>query len=214
MSGREREAGSGVVLPEDVHQLAHQYQEVCEQLLRADRQSADLAKLYVALRRLYESPDREGAIAGIAEIVVSMIGSEQFALFELDGDATALALMHAMGVDARAYRRIPLDAHPIGRLVRSGARARGPVEEAPNGPDTELDPLVCTPLMMGEALAGAVVIFGLLAHKSGLEPVDLELLDLLGAHAIPAVRLAELRERTNLAGGGPPRVVPTTQPRP
>ena len=159
------------------------HHRVCEQLVAVNQQSGDLLKLHVSICRLYESSDRASALDGIREIVISVLGSEAFAVYTLEGDRTALSLIASMGVDAEALDHVDVGDGVIGQVALTGRRQLG----APGM-------VACVPLKVGDRVAGVLAVFELLSHKPALEPLDLELLEALSAHAAAAMQVAELRE--------------------
>jgi hypothetical protein len=66
------------------------------------------------------------------------------------------------------------------------------------GPEAALT--ACLPLKLEDRVTGAIAIFRLLPQKSGLEPVDRELFDLLATHAAMALYCTALHERQAGAG--------------
>lgn len=160
-----------------------EHHRVCEQLVAVNQQSGDLLKLHVSICRLYESVDRASALDGIREIVISVLGSETFAVFTLEPDRAALSLVASMGVDAEALERVEVGDGIVGEVALTGRRALG----APGM-------VACVPLKVGDQVAGALAVYELLSHKAALEPLDLELLEALSAHAAAAMHVAELRE--------------------
>ena len=65
---------------------------VAEQLAVVERQSADLANLYVATYRLHATLHREDVVVAIHEIVTNLIGCAEFVILELTPDGRALSL--------------------------------------------------------------------------------------------------------------------------
>lgn len=160
-----------------------EHHRVCEQLVAVNQQSGDLLKLHVSICRLYESADRASALDGIREIVISVLGSEAFAVFTLERDRSTLSLIASMGVDAEPLERVEVGNGVIGQVALTGRGRLG-----------EPGMVACVPLKVGERVAGALAVFELLSHKPALEPLDLELLEALSAHAAAAMHVAELRE--------------------
>ncbi|HWE42664.1 MAG TPA: GAF domain-containing protein [Gemmatimonadaceae bacterium] len=194
------DAGRTGQRPED-GELARRYAEVSTRMLEADRESGELVKLYITLRQLYEAPDRAGVLASLAEIIVSVIGSESFAVLEVDATGTTLRLVESMGADADDYRGVDLATHPVGRLAAAGGLHVAPGGDGAAASPDERSVIAVVPLHFGDALAGALLIFRLLPHRDALEEADLEVLRLLSTHAIPAVRLAALRADARLRPG-------------
>lgn len=144
--------------------------------------NANLANLYVASYQLHSTLRRESVNAAIAEIIVNLIGSEEFAVYERDENGKFRRIV-SVGIDPD---------EPIARHERvAEATASGETwVSAQNG-----DLTACIPLKIDGAVTGFVVIRSLLAHKTGLEPLDLELFDLLGTHAAMALYASSLAER-------------------
>ncbi len=152
--------------------------------------NSNLANLYVASFRLHGCLDRESVLATMQEIVINIIGSEQFAIFELDSDGISLRLASSFGVDdARAWGG-GTPAGKIAETVREGVTYVAPPDQEPGD-----SPLACVPLKIGDKVIGAVAIFRLLEHKAHLESLDHELFNLLATHAATALYCSELHAR-------------------
>ena len=144
--------------------------------------NANLANLYVASYQLHSTLDRETVLAAIQEIIVNLIGSEEFAVFEsVPGGRFRLAA--SVGLEDAAA----LTVHE--RVAHATASGETFVA-AQHGELT-----ACIPLKIDGGVTGFIVICRLLAHKSGLEPLDLELFDLLGTHAAMALYVSSLQQR-------------------
>lgn len=180
-------------------ELSRRYEEVATRMLEADRESGELVKLYVTLRRLYEAPDRASVIASVSEIIVSMIGCEEFAILEEDGSGETFAVVDSMGVDAADYDAMAIGTHPIGRLASAGQVHVTQAGESGAGAAPE--PLAVIPLCFGVRVAGAIVLVRLLEHRDPLDGNDLALLQLLALHTVPAARLAALRAESERRPG-------------
>src|SRR5258705_398379 len=72
-----------------------------------------------------------------------------------------------------------------GKCQVAGPRAAGDLPRS--------GPVASVPLMAWPHTVGALVVFALLAHRSALRRLDLELLELLSSHAATAIQLADLR---------------------
>lgn len=175
---------------EQQEQLAARLQEIrgeseqrFAEYAKLETLNTNLANLYVASYQLHSTLSREAVLAAIQEIVVNLIGSEEFAVFERD-PAGRFRLAASVGIS---------DDEPIAGHER--------VAEATTSGQTWVsaehgDLTACVPLKIDETVTGFVVVRRLLAHKRGLEPLDLELFDLLGTHAAMALYASALQERT------------------
>jgi hypothetical protein len=148
---------------------------------------ANLANLYVASFQLHSTLERETVLGAIREIVVNLIGSEEFVVFERDG--------------SEAFRYVT----SVGMAGDDSVLAHERVLQATTSGETWIssrqeDLTACIPLKIDSAVTGVIVIRRLLPHKPGLEPLDLELFDLLATHAAMALYTSALQERlTRLA---------------
>lgn len=144
--------------------------------------NTNLANLYVASYQLHSTLRRETVLAAIQEIVVNLIGSEEFAVFERDDDGR-FRLAASVGID----RDDSIAGHE--RVAEATASGQTWVS-AERG-----DLTACVPLKVDDAVTGFIVVRRLLAHKAGLEPLDFELFDLLATHAAMALYVSSLQER-------------------
>jgi len=161
------------------------------QSLEIEQQNNNLANLYVAGYQLHGTLDHDEVVAAIKEIVINLIGCEEFGVYEMDEEGRALRLTGFLGIDPAIYATVPLGSGLIGRAAATGARYL--LGEPPGIPaPREAHLTACIPLKLGETVLGALALFRLLAHKHGLEPVDHELLDLLATHAATALYVSRL----------------------
>ena len=167
-----------------------------------EEQNNSLASLYSATYSLHGTLDREEVIRVIKEIVINLIGSEEMGIFDYD-ESRALRLAASVGLEADSFEHLSPEKGIIGHVIRTGSRYL---------PDRKLEGIVptpyeseltaCVPLTVGGETVGAIAIFQLLGQKSGLVPLDYELLDLLGSQAAIALQAAELHARNVRAAGG------------
>lgn len=179
-----------VALRSRVAELEAEQLRLSEQLVSSERRKLDLAALYVASQRLHERLDRGHVLEVIREILVNLVGTEEFAVFELARGGRSLRLLDSMGVTP------PTSPLPAGSCAISRAVAAGQPSEVASGasgcwPGAPA-PTICVPLVVEGQGIGVIVVFGLLQQKPGLEPVDRELLDLLRVHAATALHVTAL----------------------
>lgn len=144
-----------------------------------EQQNANLTSLYVASYQLHGTLDRQAVVMAMQEIIVNLVGSEHFAVYELDGSGRGFELVASVGED----RRPDFDSGPVAEALRSGEIRIG----EPGGPVA-----ACVPLKRDSTVTGLVVIHGLLPHKGSIEPLDHELFDLLATHAATALYCTSL----------------------
>jgi GAF domain-containing protein len=161
---------------------------------RSEHLSSILANLYVAMKRIHASLDRSDVLGAIRDVLENQIGAEELAIFERDGDGAPFSLsLYVAGSGAQAlYARVleeVLASHAV--YVRSAASG--------DPPDA---PAACIPLRVGERVTGIIMIYSLVCHKERLDPLDLELCDLLADHAGVALYASALHARSKAEGGG------------
>lgn len=164
-----------------------------ERYVEVEQQNTNLANLYVASYQLNGTLDRERVISAIQEIVINLIGSEELAIWEADGDVLNLA--GSFGIDRDEWATVPFGNGVVGLVASTGDRFV--ITDAfiqPSGREEHLT--ACIPLKLDEKVVGAIAIFRLLAQKEGLQSVDFEMFDLLGSHAASALFCTRLFEQS------------------
>ena len=142
---------------------------------RAADPSADRLRLDVAERRLREARDPDDALRAVQEVLVTVIGTEQLAVYERALGEPSLRPVAAMG----------FDGPPAAGAVEMRCAADG---HAHFGPGTPGSPVACVPLALDGRTAGVLAIYRLLPHKPVLDAGDHALLAHFAAEAAPAVR--------------------------
>ncbi len=187
-------------LQEQMAEIEAANQRYSTQYLEVEQRNNDLANLYVASYRLHGTLDREQILTAIQEIVINLIGSEEFGIYEVDQHET-LSLISSFGLDKEAFRSISIGEGLIGGSAQSGklyvANGKSPTEALPS----EGHVTACIPLKLDHQVIGLIVVFRLLSQKGGrLESLDRELFDLLATQAATALYClnldAQLKQRT------------------
>ena len=177
-------------LREQLEAAVAEQQRLSAELVAAEQQAASFVKLHVTNRRLNEATDRADVLAAIQEIIVSVIGSECFAIFELEPDRTHLSLAASFGVESAGMQRLALtsaECAPLRAVLESGspwfsapAKGRGCLEDRSG-------PVAYVPLTVGSNVVGIIAVYSLLAPKADLDASDRPLLTLLGLEAARAL---------------------------
>lgn len=145
-------------------EIESENRRLCDEFVAVQEHNAELVSLYAAIEQLHGSRTRTELFTAIQEIVINVVGSEEFALFERAPDGR-LAAAHAYGVDADSLGELELGAGtPLGG-----------------------DLAACVTLRVEDRVVGALAIYRLLAHKPSLTVFDRELLQLLERHAALAL---------------------------
>lgn len=173
----------------EVEQLRAELADTSRQLVAADAESGQLLRLHVALTRLVESPDRPSALEALKDVVINIVGSEDFAVYE-SGETVAM-----MGETAARHPRFDGELPLVRDAIATGRPRLATVDSAGEPPC----PVACIPLMLGREVKALLVVFRLLPHKPALGTRDVDVLELLRAHAATALLAAELRARAHHA---------------
>ena len=157
----------------------------------SEAQVANLASLYVAVTSVHGALDRPSVLTSVQDIVTNLIGSEEMAIFEIDAAHRRLTLLASFGIEAGRYQGISLGDGAIGRAAATGERLirqdGGSLTE-----DGDAALTACIPLKVAGRVVGVLAVFRLLPHKGRLDAIDLDLFDVLAAHAASALLFTRL----------------------
>jgi GAF domain-containing protein len=157
----------------------------------SEAQVANLASLYVAVTSVHGALDRPSVLSSVQEIVTNLIGSEEMAVFEIDAARNRLTLLASLGIEPAAYQMIALGDGVIGRCALTGERL---IREDGGSPTEAGDAALtaCIPLTVAGRVMGVLAVFRLLPHKGRLDAIDIDLFDVLAAHAASALLFTRL----------------------
>jgi GAF domain-containing protein len=164
-------------------------------LASAEQQNDRLMRLYVATYQLHATLNPRGVLEAISEIVLNLVGADQFALL----------LAHPAGGRAAIVLSRGLEQEGDGAAALARARFAGrhygggdPLVDATledgrlrTGGDGAGVPVAAVPLNVNGRTVGALVLLRLLGHRRELGADDRETLDLLAAHAACALFAAQ-----------------------
>jgi hypothetical protein len=156
-----------------------------EDYLEVEQHNTNLANLYTASFRLHSTLDREEVLAGIEEIVINLIGSEELVILDSDDATGELRVARTFGMEANALRDLPAAAQA--RILHCLHGGETWIRDNSSSPMT-----ACIPLLIDGRPIGAIVIFRLLQQKPDVDDADRELFALLATHASTALHLVNL----------------------
>jgi len=157
----------------------------------AEEQMANMASLYIAVNSLHAALDRTSVLASVQDVVTTLIGSEEMAIFEVDPQRRRLKLLASQGIEQSRYQEVSLGQGLIGKAAITGEPVIRPEGSAAEAAGDEAI-TACIPMKIGQRVLGVIAVFRLLPHKGGLNAVDLDLLDLLSTHAAIALLFTRL----------------------
>jgi hypothetical protein len=180
-------------LREQNEQLVASNGDLSRLLLAAEQRNGDAIKLIVAARRLMEAASAAEALRSLEEILINVVGTEDFVVLALQGDALVpIAGMGGAVEHSRQYppsRAVIMDCLAHQEAVAS-IRWYGE------------DVAACIPLRIDSRIVGAIAIANVLPHRGVLDVYDDEVLRLLSKFAAPAILSAGHRsDWTQLPAG-------------
>ena len=157
----------------------------------SEAQVGNLASLYVAVTSVHDALDRPSVLSSVQEIVTNLIGSEEMAIFETDATRGRVTLLASIGIEPGPYQEIALGEGAIGRAAATDERLirqdGGSLTE-----DGDAALTACIPLKVAGRVVGVLAVFRLLPHKGSLDAIDIDLFDVLAAHAASALLFTRL----------------------
>jgi len=167
-------------------QVEAENKDFAQRYVQVEEQNESLANLYVASHRLHSTLDSAEVVDCIKEILLNMIGSEDFGLFVFDDETNELIRAGYEGERAGQpdKARIILGEGLEGIVALAGEPffSEGDVDE----------PCACLPLKIKQRVVGVITIHTLLSHKKGLSDLDHQLMELLAGHAASALISSKL----------------------
>lgn len=149
-----------------------------------------LANLYIASYQLHSTLDFKEVLQVILEIVINLIGSEEFSILLLDEKTNKLQAVASEGLQNSELPTFELGEGIIGEMAKTGENYF--CEELEGYERDFHHPLVCIPLKIKEHVIGVIVIYKLLIQKEKFNDVDYELFTLLAGHAATAIFSSKL----------------------
>ncbi|MFN0124246.1 MAG: GAF domain-containing protein [Blastocatellia bacterium] len=179
---KEKEDLSGKLnfLGQKFSQVEAENKDFAMRFVDIEAQNENLLNLYVASFQLHATLDPEEVLQCVKEILINMIGTEDFGIFMEDEESGDLLLTGFEGECAIEKSRIkPGDGHE-GRVLVTGEASYMSEQAGPG------DARICIPLKIKERVVGVIAIYELLSHKAGMTALDRELLQLLAGQAAAA----------------------------
>lgn len=149
-----------------------------------------LANLYIASYQLHSTLDFKEVTQVILEIVINLIGAEEFSILLLDEKSNKLQAVASEGLQNSELPTFELGEGIIGEMAKTGENYF--IEELAGYERDFHHPLVCIPLKIKEHVIGVIVIYKLLVQKEKFTDVDYELFTLLAGHAATAIFSSKL----------------------
>lgn len=175
---KEEILGRIKLVEEENQNFANRYVEI-------EEENNMLANLYIASYQLHSTLDFKEVLKIILEIVINLIGAEEFGVLLLDEKTNRLEPVASEGVATSELPSVEVGKGIIGEAVKSGENY---FIDSMEGYQRDFEkPLVCIPLKIKDHVIGVIAIYKLLSQKDEFTSVDYELFTLLAGHAATAV---------------------------
>ena len=155
-----------------------------------ETENNNLANLYIASYQLHSTLDFKEVLQIIMEIVINLIGAEEFAVLLLDEKSNKLQAVASEGIGKEEIPLISIGEGIIGQMAKTGENYF--IEDMEHYNRDFNHPIVCIPLKIKEHVIGVIVIYKLLVQKKRFADVDYELFTLLAGHAATAIFSSKL----------------------
>jgi transcriptional regulator with GAF, ATPase, and Fis domain len=187
------------LLEEENRNLLDRYRNVekenkdfANRYVEVETENNNLANLYVASYQLHSTLDFNESLKIILEIVMNLIGAEEFTIMLLDEKLNELVIVAQEGIGLQVQTAIRLGHGIIGTAAKTGEPYYRKGDPADVADVDYANPLVCIPLKIKEHVIGTIVIYKLLIQKSEFADVDYELFSMLAGHAATALFSSKL----------------------
>ena len=168
-----------------IKQVEEENQDFAARYLEIEDENNNLANLYIASYQLHSTLDFKEVLQIITEIIINLIGAEEFAIMLLDEKSHELQAVTTEGVELSEVPTVRLGKGVIGEVASSG---ESHFAADFDGYERDFDaPMVCIPLKIKDHVIGVLAIYKLLMQKKEFAPVDYELFTLLAGHAATAI---------------------------
>jgi len=173
-----------------IRQIEDENQDFANRYVEIEAENNNLANLYIASYQLHSTLDFKEVLQIIMEIVINLIGAEEFALMLLDEKTGDLQAVACEGLDRDEIPPVKLGSGLIGQTLQSGESYFA--DDMDGYKRDILSPMVCVPLKIKDHVIGVLAIYKLLLQKDKFAQVDYELFTLLAGHAATAIFGARL----------------------
>lgn len=178
-------------LEEKYKEVEEENKDFAKRYIEIEEQNNNLANLYVASYQLHSTLDFQEVVQIVMEIIINLIGAEEFSIMLLDEKTNELSIVSNEGMDDYNKKSIELGKGVIGQVARSGESYY--INQDPESESIDFaHPLACIPLKIKEHVIGVICIYKLLVQKDSFSAVDYELFTLLAGHAATAIFSSKL----------------------
>jgi nitrate/nitrite-specific signal transduction histidine kinase len=173
-------------LRERFRQVEEENKDFASKYIEVEEENNNLANLYVASYQLHSTLDFSEVLRIVLEIVINLIGAEQFTVLLVDEKTQELIPVGAEGMELPDAPKVRIGEGIIGTVAKAGESFFSD-DLSPSPGFNPASPIVCIPLKIKSHVIGVISIYRLLMQKAGFTNVDYELFNLLAGHAATAI---------------------------
>jgi transcriptional regulator with GAF, ATPase, and Fis domain len=168
-----------------ISQVEQENEDFATRYVEIEQENNNLANLYIASYQLHSTLDFKEVLQIITEIIINLIGAEEFAIMLLDEKTNELQAVATEGVTREELPSVKFGSGVIGLVAKTGESYF--VDDVATYASDFQKPMVCIPLQIKEHVIGVLAIYKLLVQKTHFADVDYELFTLLAGHAATAI---------------------------
>ncbi len=177
-----------IELENRLKQVEEENQTLSQTCIQLQEQNEAISNLYVAKHRLHASLDAAEIMNIVTEILVELVGVEEFAILFLEQKTKLLKRVSGRGTDIGSDT-VALTEGVLGQVASSGKPFYYESSDEPRPKDV---PLAAIPLKADGTSVGVIAVYQLFPHKDGFTPVDHQLVELVAEHTPSALLSARL----------------------
>ena len=168
-----------------IKSVEEENQSFANRYVEIEEENNMLANLYIASFQLHSTLDFKEVLQIILEIVINLIGAEEFGVLLLDEKTNCLEAVASEGIETTDLPSVSVGQGIIGNAAKTGENY---FIDSLEGYQRDFErPIVCIPLKIKDHVIGVIVIYQLLVQKDKFTNVDYELFSLLAGHAATAI---------------------------
>ncbi len=173
-----------------IQQIEKENQDFATRYVEVESENNNLANLYIASYQLHSTLDFREVLQIITEIIINLIGAEEFGIMLLDEKTNELTAVATEGVSREEIPPVRYGKGIIGGVAKTGENYF--IDDISIYRRDFLSPMVCIPLKIKEHVIGVIVIYKLLVQKKNFAELDYELFTLLAGHSATAIFSSKL----------------------
>lgn len=179
---------------ERIHSVEQENVDFANRYAEIEAENNLLANLYITTYQLHSTFNSGELVSIIEEVLLNLVGAEQFSLLLCDENGLMLQPLVAESAEPKLVE-VKIDDSRIRETLESGCRWLAAAEQVAGADDTQVKAVI--PLRVDDKVVGVIAIYRLLPQKSGFTELDEEIFSLLENHASVALCTAVLH-RENL----------------